>query len=418
MLHADIAVVGAGPAGAAAAVHLARAGQDVVLVDKATFPRDKTCGDGLTGNALRRLDALGLDPALIPSWRVIEQVMIRVPDGREVAFPFPDTGGQFVAAARRADLDAAIVDLARSAGVAVIEGDAVLAVDTTNSATVTLKLGSGETITAPYVVAADGMWSPVRKMCGAGETGYRGDAFAVRQYFSGLGPKAADLWVWFELGIRPGYAWSFPLGDGTANIGLGIIPARGSATAASVTRHWNDFIAQPYVRDVLGPDVVAEGPLRAWPIPSHVGRAPLAAANGRVLFVGDAARAADSLTYEGIGQGLETSELAARAIGAAGPDQPDRAAKAYRRNVLGGLAVDDWVGNCLSRHLARTRHPSRWMTIATATPQIRRFFPRWMFEDYPRGLPLTPRRWRQGNFDSPPAFPTHKPNTTPQTTSA
>jgi geranylgeranyl reductase family protein len=408
MLRADIAVVGAGPAGAATAIHLARSGHRVVVIDKATFPRDKTCGDGLTGNALRRLDALGLDPSLIKSWRSIHQVMIRVPDGRQTGFPFPDNGGQFVAAARRADLDAALLDVARADGVTVFEGAPVVDVQPARNETVQVTLAEGETVTADYVVAADGMWSPVRKMCGLAQPGYRGDAFALRQYFRGLGPAADDLWVWFEQNLLPGYAWSFPLGDGTANIGLGVVPGRGSATGAKLTQHWNKFIAQPHVRDVLGPDAHPDGPLRVWPIPSHIARAPLAAHDGRVLFVGDAARAADSLTYEGIGQGLETAELAARAIRAAGPRRPRQAAGAYRRAVLSGLAVDDWVGNRLSLHLARTRHPSRWMTIATATPQIQRHFPRMMFEDYPRALGITPHRWRRGLFRSPPAYPSDR----------
>ena len=416
MLRADIAVVGAGPAGAATATHLARSGHDVVLIDKATFPRDKTCGDGLTGNALRRLDALGLDPSLIKSWRPIDQVMIRVPDGRQAGFPFPDDGGQFVAAARRTDLDTAIVDLARAAGVTVLEGDPVVGVEPAGSDGVTVTRETGEVITAAYVVAADGIWSPIRKMCGLAQPGYRGDAYAVRQYFRGLGPAAKDLWVWFERDILPGYAWSFPLGDGSANIGLGVVPGRGSATGAKLTHHWNEFLAQPHVRHVLGSDARPDGPLRVWPIPSHIARAPLAAHDGRVLFVGDAARAADSLTYEGIGQGLETAELAARAIRTAGPRRPHQAASTYRRAVLGGLAVDDWVGNRLSLHLARSRHPSRWMTIATATPHIRRHFPRMMFEDYPRALPITPHRWRRGLFRSPPAFPANRSSNATQPT--
>src|SRR2546430_7929104 len=89
MLSADVAVVGGGPAGAAAAITLARAGRDVVLVDKARFPRDKCCGDGLTAGALRRLEALGLSPDTIPSWQGGDDAWMRSPSGRPGRFPLP-----------------------------------------------------------------------------------------------------------------------------------------------------------------------------------------------------------------------------------------------------------------------------------------------------------------------------------------
>src|SRR3954464_10445681 len=93
MLVCDVSVVGGGPAGVAAAVTLARAGREVVLVDKARFPRDKCCGDGLTTGALRRLERLGLRPESVPSGQVVEDVEIRSPSGRTVAFGLPRGAG-------------------------------------------------------------------------------------------------------------------------------------------------------------------------------------------------------------------------------------------------------------------------------------------------------------------------------------
>src|SRR6476659_9765628 len=101
MLVADVAVVGGGPAGAAAAITLARAGRDVVVVDRATFPRDKCCGDGLTAGALRMLESLGLDPAAVASWQPVDDVVVRSPSGREVTFPLPRGHGTYAAVARR-----------------------------------------------------------------------------------------------------------------------------------------------------------------------------------------------------------------------------------------------------------------------------------------------------------------------------
>src|SRR4051794_28484975 len=116
MLTADVAVVGGGPAGAAAAITLARAGRHVVLIDKARFPRDKCCGDGLTAGALRRLEALGLRPDAVASWQPVDDVWVRSPSGREVCFPLPRGAGQYAAVARRIDLDAALPNGGRAAG--------------------------------------------------------------------------------------------------------------------------------------------------------------------------------------------------------------------------------------------------------------------------------------------------------------
>ena len=115
MLEADVAVVGGGPAGAAAAIAVARAGRDVVLVDKARFPRDKCCGDGLTVAALRELEALGLRPESVAGWQPVTDVHLRSPSGRVVDLPLP-RDGLFAVVAPRVTLDAAVLDLARAAG--------------------------------------------------------------------------------------------------------------------------------------------------------------------------------------------------------------------------------------------------------------------------------------------------------------
>ena len=218
---ADAVIVGAGPAGAAAAIALARAGRHPVLVDKATFPRDKICGDGLTTGALRLLEDLGVEPAQIDSWTPVSDIHVTSPSGRVAAFPLPRDRGAYAVVTTRRDLDAAIVHRAREAGATVIEGQAVVAVED-GPDRVRVTLDTGEVITAPYLIAADGMWSPVRKLVGAATPGYLGDWHAFRQYFANAGPAARELWVWFEPDLLPGYAWSFPLPDGRVNVGFGI----------------------------------------------------------------------------------------------------------------------------------------------------------------------------------------------------
>jgi geranylgeranyl reductase family protein len=317
MQSADVAVVGAGPAGTAAAIALARAGRQVTLVDKARFPRDKICGDGLTAGALRLLERLGLDPATVPSWQRVDDVVVRGPSGHEVTFPLPRGRGTYAAVARRTDLDDALVGLARAAGVKVLDGHAVTGAAEEPDGVVLAVDGLGQ-VAAPFVVAADGMWSPVRKHLGLATPGYRGEWHAFRQYFTGVGPRAArELVVWFEPDLLPGYAWSFPLPGNRANVGFGIQRGGRVGRVQDMAGIWRELVDRPHLRAVLGPDARPEAPHRAWPIPARIDEAVLA--GGRTLFVGDAAAATDPLTGEGIGQALLTGVLAAEAIDAHGP---------------------------------------------------------------------------------------------------
>ncbi len=320
MLQADVAVVGGGPAGAAAAITLARAGRDVVLFDKARFPRDKCCGDGLTTGALRRYERLGLRPDAVASWQPVTETCMRSPSGHTVSLALPTTGGLFGAVARRADLDAAFLDVARAAGVKVYDGHGVTDAAQRHDL-VELDVDGVGPVLARYVVAADGMWSPLRKKLGvADEPGYLGEWHALRQYFADVDQRAArQLWVWFDADLLPGYAWSFPLPGGRANVGFGIHRSAGRPTH-EMKGQWADLLERPHIRSVLGRSAQPEAPPKAWPIPARIGATELVA--GRVLFAGDAARATDTLTGEGIGQALETGELAAQSVIAGGPHRP------------------------------------------------------------------------------------------------
>jgi geranylgeranyl reductase family protein len=403
-LDADVAVVGAGPAGTAAAITLARLGRQVVLVDKATFPRDKCCGDGLTTAALRLLEDLGLDPATVPSWERVDEAVVAVPNGRRVRLPLPGASSQFAASARRTDLDAALVALAAAAGAEVIEGRAISNVASiAGRAAVGLGLADGRHVRARYVIAADGMWSPVRKALGLGQAGYLGDWQAGRQYYGGVGPEARKLWVWFEPDTVPGYAWSFPLPGATANVGYGVIRRPGSL-AGDLRGQRIELLDRSHIAEILGPDATPIGPWKAWPIPARIGTTVLSGLGGRVLFAGDAARACDPMTGEGIAQALETAELAAEAIAAAGPHRPASAAARYERQIRWGLAVDDRLARDLSRILAHERGANGALRLTGAAGWSRRHFARWMFEDYPRAVLVTPHRWRRELFRRPGAY--------------
>ena len=406
MSSADVIVVGAGPAGVAAAVSLVEAGRDVVVVDKARFPRDKICGDGLTTGALRLLQRLGLDPGEVASWHSVDDVVVRGPSGHEVTFPLPRGRGTYAAVARRADLDAALVERARRVGAKVLDGHACTAVtETADTVTATVE-GVGE-ITAGFLVAADGMWSPVRKHLGLATPGYRGEWHAFRQYFTDVGPRAAsELIVWFEPDLLPGYAWSFPLPGNRANVGFGIQRGGKVARVQDMAALWPRLLERPHVRAVLGDDARPESPHRAWPIPARIDDAVLT--GDRTLFVGDAATATDPLTGEGIGQALLTGMLAAEAIVEHGPDAA-AVTDAYANAARRALVADHRMSMLLVRAVRHRKGVRVGLRIAGATDWTRRNFGRWLFEDYPRAAAVTPRRWRRGLFTGAGAYDADPP---------
>ncbi len=401
----DVVVVGAGPAGAAAAITLANAGIETVVIDRATFPRDKICGDGLTAGALRHLEALGLDPTTVASWTTASRCWIRSPSGVTTAFDLPRGDGHYVAVATRRDLDAALVELARSAGAKVLDGHALVhAAQDEHGVTVEAE-GIGP-IRARWAIGADGMWSPLRKALGVSTPAYRGEWHAFRQYVHNVGPVAtSDLYVSFEAALVPGYFWSFPLGDGRANIGFGI-QRGGRLRTKDMKWLWPDLLARPHLRAVLGPDIVAEEPHRAWPIPARVdGVEPTI---GRTMFVGDAVAACDVMTGEGIGQALITGIRAAEAVinGGVGRSGEDAggATDSYRRALAAELVADHRMSKLLVRGLSTPTGAARAVAIAATNDWTRRNFTRWLFEDYPRALIATPRRWRRGAVTRPGAY--------------
>lgn len=401
MLTCDVAVVGAGPAGAAAAISLANAGRDVVVVDKASFPRDKCCGDGLTTLALRLSEKLGLDPTTIPSWQPVHSATVFSPSGREVRFPMPSGPGVHAAVARRVHYDAAIVDLARGAGAKLLENHALRGARESDDRVILEVEGIGE-IHARYVVAADGMWSPTRKALGLGEPGYRGEWHAFRAYFTDVDPIALrDLVIWFDAALLPGYAWSFPVGDGTANFGFGI--QRGGKVAVNeMAGMWTELLARPSIRAVLGRDAVPEARHTAWPIPARIDTLPRT--GRRTFFVGDAAAATDVMTGEGIGQALLTGLAAAEAIEHTGPHGARVATERYRAAVDHHLLADHKMSTLLVRALKHRKGARAAVRVAGVNDWTRRNFARWLFEDYPRAAVVTPSRWHRGMFAGPGVF--------------
>ena len=411
----DVLIVGAGPAGIAAALTLAATGKDVLVIDKAVFPRDKCCGDGLTTGALRILEMLGFDPDSVPNYHVCTDVWLRSPSGREIQLDLPNKNGdhasttsQFAAIAPRIELDNALVQHARTRGVRIVESCAFVSVlsQTSHDITVATDLvNEYKEITARFVVAADGMWSPVRKALGAAQSGYLGEWHAFRQYVSNVtGPARERLYVWFDADLLPGYAWSFPLPNGRANFGFGIL--RGSKYSVQDMKSlWPELLARPHIRQSLGDDAVLEGRHTAWPIPAQVTSATLSI--GRALFIGDAVCAADTMTGEGIGQALLTGVLAGEAIIGSRNRDPDNVRKIYQRKMQREFFADHRMSQVLGRVLKNEFLTRGVLRVAGLTDWTRRNFVRWMFEDEPRAAIFTPSRWHRNFLGRDGAYVTH-----------
>jgi flavin-dependent dehydrogenase len=324
----------------------------------------------------------------------VTDVVVRSPSGRIVELPLL-SDGLHAAVAPRESLDAALLDLAGQRGAQLRPGIALERLDQ-DAGGVRAQLADGSAVTATYVVAADGVYSTVRKLVAPAPQAYLGEWHAFRQYFTGVGDQR--MWVIFERDLLPGYAWVFPLGDGRANVGFGI-PRRPGVSVRPMAAVWRDLPQRPALRTVLG-DAEAEGTHRAWPIPADLARAPLSA--GRVLFSGDAAGATDPMTGEGIAQALVTGALAAEAVAAGG--DPAAVGRRYAATVERHLGPDLRFAARLGQILRSPLGARAAVRAAGLSGWTRRNFARWLFEDYPRALVLTPSRWRRGAMSAPGAY--------------
>ncbi|CAN5637715.1 geranylgeranyl reductase family protein [soil metagenome] len=310
----DLVVVGAGPAGSAAAAWAARAGRDVVVIDSAVFPRDKACGDGLTPRAVAELQLLGLGPWLDEHIRHRGLRMAGFGASVEVDWPgpsFPATGS----AVPRTELDDRIRRVAEESGATMLLGVKAVGVEHDSQGRVSaVVLADGARVICRSLIVADGARSPLGRELGRQwhqETVY---GVAARAYIAS--PRSDEPWISSDLELRsvdgnvlPGYGWIFPLGNGEVNIGVGALAtAKRPADAAlrPLIKHYTDLRRADWEFEGE-PRAVASALL-------PMGGAVSGVAGPNWMLIGDAAACVNPLNGEGIDYGLETGRLAAELL--------------------------------------------------------------------------------------------------------
>ena len=369
---ADVLIAGAGPAGSAAAITLARSGKRVVLADRAHFPREKSCGDGLTGPALRQLVDLGVRPGQLKSWQYVERSVFISPSGRDLPLRTGDADKKVLAIVTRAELDAALVEIAREEGVRVIEG-ARLEAASAAGGTVTARFSDLGELRAPFAIGADGAWSPLRRALDPEAPAQQHKWHAARAYMRGVrGPGSTEAVVWFDADLLPGYAWSFPVSDGRANVGVGTLREAGGG-GGWIVRRLEQLLASEKAVELLGTEAVADSRTMVWPIPTDFKRSQLLDRSRRVLFAGDAVGATDPMTGEGIAEALQTGTLAGQALAAG---RPRAYVSTARRALAGRHRRRQFCSDLLrSRSLA-----SAGIRVAGTNTWTAAQFTRWIFD--------------------------------------
>ena len=376
---ADVIVVGAGPGGSTTAAYLAMAGLDVLLLEKTHFPREKVCGDGLTPRAVRELVTLGIPTPEDDGWIRNKGLRI-IGGGMRLQLDWPDTTSfpPYGLVRTRQDFDDILARHAVKHGAKLREGINVTAPILENGKVVGVEAkemgvdgrATGNTMTfrAPLVIAADGNSARLALAMGREKREDRPIGVAVRAYYTS--PRHDDdyleswleLWSTDEAGnkiLLPGYGWIFGVGDGTSNIGLGILntsKAFGRTDYRDVMKRWVATMPAEWTYN----DETITGPIRGAALPMGFNRAPMYADG--LLLVGDAAGAINPFNGEGIAYAMESGRIAAEVVSQAFA----RADDAGRERVL------SMYPKVMREALGGYFTLGRWFAKAIGNPEVMR----------------------------------------------
>jgi geranylgeranyl reductase family protein len=320
MTSPSVLVVGGGPAGSAAAFWLARSGHEVTLVEKKEYPREKTCGDGLTPRAVLQLEEMGFDFE-VPEFHRITGLRSYAGDELMIELPwpehsrFPDWGGVI----RRSDLDAQVATLAEKQGVTILEktlAEPVIENGVLTSVALS-RNGSREVVSPEVTVIADGSMNRFGRELGSARRKDYPMGLAARGYYAS--PRSTDPFLESQLDLRdsagatmPGYGWVFPLGDGTVNVGVGLLSTFKRWKHVNTTRMMADYAAIAPDHWGLSEESRLTNPV-GGKLTMSFSKGPLVGANW--ITIGDAAGAINPWNGEGISYAYETGRIAAHYVG-------------------------------------------------------------------------------------------------------
>jgi menaquinone-9 beta-reductase len=309
-IDADVAVAGAGPAGAAVAWHFARAGYRVVLFEQRAFPRDKVCGDFVGPAALVEINRLGLlSHHVFQTANIIRRAAVFLNGEKLVSSAIPKVEGlpDSGLCIPRMALDDVLVQGAVAAGCELVENARVIDYESTASCVtvITESRSVRRRLNARLLIGADGSSSLVARSLRGAPPPRRDCIVAVRAYFEGVGGPSDRAELYFSASSFPGYYWLFPTGDGSANVGVGMLVETWPPTKQQLGKLLLELIESDDAIRFRLSTAKLQGKIVGWPLVTFDPNLPIVA--NRVLLIGDAAGLINPLNGEGIQYALQSA---------------------------------------------------------------------------------------------------------------